>query len=62
MGIIVLLIFVCVLHGFYRVVGIWLCAAWVLSCCWYLIVCCIGYIVLWIFGCVLHGFYRVVDI
>ena len=48
MGFIVLLIFHCVLHGFYRFVGI-------------LVVCCMGFTVLLIFGCVLHGFYCFVD-
>ena len=32
------------------------CVAWVLSCCWYLSVCCKGLIVLLVFDCVLHGF------
>ena len=31
MGFIALLVFACVLHGFYRFVDIWLCVAWVLS-------------------------------
>ena len=52
----VLLIFDCVLHGFYRVVDIWLCVALVLSCCCHVVVCCMNFIVLLICGCVLHGF------
>ena len=62
MGFIALLIFGCVLHGFYRFVDIWLCIAWVLSLCWYLLIYCMGFILLLIFGCVLHGFYLLVDI
>ena len=54
MGVIVLLIFGCVLHGFDRVVGNWLCVAWV--------VCCTGLVMSLISDCVLHGFYCVVDI
>ena len=57
-----LLIFSCVLHGFCHFVDIWLCIAWVLSCCWYLVVYSMGFIALLIFGCVLHGFYCFVDI
>ena len=62
MAFIALLVFACVLHGFYRFVDIWLCVAWVLSFCWYLLVCCMGFIGLLIFGRVLHGFHRFVDI
>ena len=43
MGFIVLLIFGCVLHGFYRFVDVWLCVAMVLSLClcvaWVLLFC-----------------------
>ena len=62
MGFMVLSIFDCVLHGFYHVVDMWLCVAWVLSVCWKLIVCHMGFSVLLIADCVLHGFYRFVDI
>ena len=56
MGFIALLVFACVLYGFYGFVDIWLCAAWVLSVCLYLIVCCMGFSVLMTFGCVCMGF------
>ena len=59
---VVLIIFGCVLHGFYRFVDIWLCVAWVLSCSWYSIVCCMGLVVLLIFDYVLNGSHRFVDI
>ena len=62
MGSIVLLIFDCVMHRFYRFVDIWLCVAWVLLFCVYLVVYCVGLGGLLIFGCVLHGVCRVVDI
>ena len=52
-----LLVFACVLYGFYSFVDIGLCVAWVLWFCRYLIVCCMGFSVLLIFDCVLHGFY-----
>ena len=55
MGFIVLLMFACVLHGFYRFVDIWLGVALVLSCSGYLIVCCMGFNVLLRFDCALHG-------
>ena len=74
LGVIFLLVFHCILHRFYRVVGIWLCTALVLLCCWYLLAYCWICIVLLMFGCglhgviavlklgcVLHAFYRVVD-
>ena len=75
MGVIGALIWHCVLHGCCRVVYISLCIAWVLSCCWslmvysmslsvcwYMIVYGMGCIALVIYHCVLHGLYRVAGI
>ena len=74
-SLIVLLVFHCALHGFYRSVGISMCIALFLSVCWYFTVYCLvlsrswylivyymGVIVLLIFNSVLHGFNRVVGI
>ena len=64
MGVILMLIFDCVMYGCYRIADILVCVRVYymgLICLLMVDRCCIGFIVLWMFDCVLDGFYRVVD-